>query len=73
MTNEVCEVCDRPSIITINVTGITVGSCSAHFFKIMDEQVALLAIERGIPIDVARRLAAKVIREAMRHDVADDA
>lgn len=60
-----CAVCGEPTIMTVNATGTPVGSCSVHFFEIMDEQVAVLADERHIPLDVARKLVAKVIREAM--------
>lgn len=60
-----CLDCGAPSIITVNVTGKTVGACDAHFYDVMDGQVARLAEERGIPLDVARKLTAKVIRKAM--------
>lgn len=60
-----CLDCGAPSIITVNVTGQTVGACDAHFFDVMDGQVARLAEERGIPLDVARKLTAKVVREAL--------
>lgn len=65
----VCIVCGEPSAITVNATGTTVGACSTHFFEIMDQQVAELAEQRGIPIDTARKLAAKVIRQALDHEV----
>lgn len=61
----VCLDCGAPSIIRVNVTGETVGACDAHFFDVMDGQVARLAEERGIPIDIARKLTAKVIRGAL--------
>lgn len=61
----VCAVCGEPTVMTVNATGVTVGACSTHFFEIMDEQCAMLAAERNIPVDVARRLVAKVIRGAL--------
>jgi hypothetical protein len=68
MTEIVCLDCGAPSVITVNVTGQTVGSCSEHFFDVMDGQVARLAEDRGIPLDVARKLTAKVVREALGKD-----
>lgn len=61
----VCAVCGEPTIMTVNATGVTVGACSTHFFEIMDQQVARLAAERNISVDVARKLVAKVIRGAL--------
>lgn len=61
----VCVVCGEPTVMTVNATGTAVGACSAHFFEIMDREVATLAAQRGVPMDVARKLMAKAIRGAL--------
>lgn len=65
MSESTCSRCGASTMMTVNVTGESVGACSEHFFEVMDEQVAALAAERGIPLDIARRLTARAIREAL--------
>ena len=65
MAESTCAVCGESTEMTVNATGEVVGACSTHFFDVMDEQVAMLAAQRGIPVDVARKLMAKAIRGAL--------
>ena len=62
MTRPSCDQCDNPSRISIN----GIETCEDHFDRTMDLIVDVMAIERGIPVEVARAALAKLFREAMK-------
>lgn len=56
-----CHTCGKPSVINVN----GMECCGECFEPTMNFVVDVLALERGIPIEEARRVIAKLFRQAM--------
>lgn len=56
-----CARCDQPSALCVN----GIETCAEHANVTLDFVVDVMAVERGMPVDAARRALAKLLREAL--------
>lgn len=56
-----CAMCSAPSVLTVN----GIEACGAHADATMTLIVEVMAVEQGMPVDVARRALAKLLRQAL--------